>query len=188
MATVGTPLEIKRPANIRGLFSIRFWRGLLVVQAWKKKTGSPKTPYTRGLVSSFRSVIRTVKQVSAWERAALAEGLDQYRRANSGQRGSAIIRERDWLQRVAMGRMYAIDLLDGTTIWPETIARDISDALDILLPVEGSLMVRTSVTWLMTMQKSGDGYLTMTAGEARFGGSDPAGEGNEETTVGGYGP
>ncbi len=186
MAVIGVPIRRKRPAPVRGLFLPLAVCGQLRVQAWPKKRGTPDSEYMRGLIEWFSEVSRAGALVSPWERTVLQDMLSEWKRINTGQKGSAIIRERDWIQRVAMGRMWKIELEDFTFLWPATVRRDVSDALDILRPMFGSLMVRTSENWRMTVQVGATGPLTITGGVPQFVGSAVASLGDRDTAMGGY--
>ena len=145
MAVIGVPIRRKRPAPVRGLFLPLAVCGQLRVQSWPKRRGSPKGEYEKGLLEHFSEVSRSASKVSPYELTVLVEMISEWKRENSGQRGSAIIRARDWIQRVMMGRMWKIELEDFSFLWPETVRRDVSDALDVLRPMLGSLVVRTAV-------------------------------------------
>jgi len=186
VAVIGVPIRRKRPAPVRGLFLPLAVCGTIRVQAWPKKRGLPKTEYELGLIEHFGAVSRAAAQVSAYERVVLTEMIAEWKRHNSGQKGSAIIRERDWIQRVMMGRMWKIELDDFSFMWPFTVMRDVSDALDVLFPMLGSLLVRTSDTWLMTDQIGATGVLTIVGGIPQFVGAGPAGLGDRDSAMGGY--
>lgn len=186
MAVIGVPIRRKRPAPVRGLFLPLAVCGQLRVQSWPKKRGTPKSEYMQGLIEWFSEVSRAGAHVSAWERVVLQDMLSEWKRINTGQKGSAIIRERDWMQRVAMGRMWKIELEDFTFLWPFTVMRDVSDALDILRPLLGSLIVRTSDDWRMTVQAGATGPLTITGGVPQFAGAAVASLGDRNTAMGGY--
>jgi len=186
VAVIGVPIRRKRPAPVRGLFLPLAVCGTIRVQAWPKKRGLPKTEYELGLIEHFGEVSRAAAQVSAYERVVLTEMIAEWKRHNSGQKGSAIIRERDWIQRVMMGRMWKIELEDFTFVWPLTVKRDVSDALDILLPTLGCLLVRTAEGWRNTVQVGATGPLTIIDGIPRFAGSAEAGLGDRVTAMGGY--
>jgi len=186
VAVIGVPVRRKRPAPVRGLFLPLAVCGTIRVQAWPRKRGLPKTEYNLGLIEWFGEVSRAAANVSAYERVVLTEMIAEWKQHNSGQKGSAIIRERDWIQRVMMGRMWKIELPDFTTIWPATVARDVSDALDILLPVLGSLLVRTADNWKCTVQGGATGPLTIIDGIPRFEGAAEATLGDRTTAMGGY--
>lgn len=186
MAVIGVPVRRKRPAPVRGLFLPLAVCGQLRVQSWPKKRGTPTTEYSRGLVEWFSEVSRAGAKVSAYERVVLAEMIAEWKRENTGQRGSAIIRERDWMQRVAMGRMWKIEMPDFSYLWPITVMRDVSDALDILRPMLGSLMVRTSADWRMTDGVGATGPLRIVGGIPQFDGAPVAGLGDRDTAMGGY--
>jgi len=186
VAVIGVPVRRKRPAPVRGLFLPLAVCGQLRIQSWPKKRGLPEGEYELGLLEWFGEVSRGAAYVSPWERVVLAEMIAEWKRENSGQKGSAIIRERDWIQRVSMGRMWKIDLGDGIFMWPFTVMRDVSDALDVLLPMLGSLLVRSDDTWLMTDNVGATGALTIVDGVPRFLGAGPAKSGDRDSAMGGY--
>lgn len=186
MAVIGVPIRRKRPAPVRGLFLPLAVCGQLRVQSWPRKRGTPEGEYERGLIDWFSEVSRAGAKVSPWERVVLADMLAEWKKQNTGQKGSAIIRERDWMQRIAMGRMWKIELPDFTYIWPFTVMRDVSDALDVLRPMLGSLIVRSNTTWLMTTNLYPSGALTIVGGVPTFLGSPVAGLGDRDTAMGGY--
>lgn len=186
MAVIGVPIRRKRPAPVRGLFLPLAVCGEIRVQSWPRKRGLPTTEYQLGLIEWFGEVSRAAANVSAWERVVLTEMIDTWKAANTGQKGSAIIRERDWIQRVMMGRMWKIELPDFSFIWPVTVMRDVSDALDVLLPLHGSLLVRTAENWRCTQQVGATGPLTIIDGVPRFQGAGEATLGDRDTAMGGY--
>ena len=152
MAIIGPSGPPHKVQRIRGLVDVYIRRGKLVARAWPSKRGRGKTGYARALVQRFREVNEHIKCAHPREITCLRDALARYRGRTRGLRGNAIIRERDWMIRVAYGRMWAIELPDGRVLWPEPLAQDISDALDWLEPRLGCLMVRTSRTWLPTFQ------------------------------------
>jgi len=186
MAVIGVPIRRKRPAPVRGLFLPLAVCGSIRVQAWPKRRGLPKGQYEMGLIEHFGEVSRSASKVSPYELTVLTEMIAEWKKENSGQKGSAIIRARDWIQRVMMGRMWKIEMPDFTFLWPVTVMRDVSDALDILRPMLGSLLVRTADDWRCTDQVGATGMLTITDGVPRFQGAGPATLGDRETAMGGY--
>ena len=89
MAVIGVPIRRKRPAPVRGLFLPLAVCGQLRVQAWPKKRGTPKSVYMQGLIEWFSEVSRAGASVSAWERVVLQDMLSEWKRINTGQKGSA---------------------------------------------------------------------------------------------------
>lgn len=152
MAVVGTPNSPRRPYRPRGLFVARATCGKLVVQRWPRKRGTPKCSYLLDLVERFRLWTAHIKELHWREVFTTKEMLSHLNSVSRGQKGSAIIRERDWYIRVQSNRMWAFLLPDGKVLWPETVKRDVSDALDAISPRYGSLLVRGDDGWWPTVQ------------------------------------
>jgi len=186
VALLGGSRAPRKVQQLTGLVNIYVRRGKLVARRWPAKRGRAKTPYAQGLQDRMGEVSKHIKNTFWLEVKTLREALQRWRGKSTGLKAGAIIRERDWMTRVAYGRMFAIELENGRVLWPEQVAIDVSDALDWLEPRFGSLMVRTSETWLPTHQCQVGWIFQMTPDGILAGACPPASIAGPDESVGVY--
>lgn len=162
MAILGYRRAARRPQYAQRLWTIAVRSHALVAKAWPRPRGKAKTQAAQINRDAFRNRQRWLRVIKEHERAPMREGLKEFNAQHVGLRGSSITRLRDIEDARLAGRAWAIKVPGHGTFWPERAAQDISDALDWLEPLEGSLLVRTSETWLNTVACSPGGVLTLT--------------------------
>jgi len=102
----------------------------------------------RAMLDRVRVIARAIKQIPAAERGPMQEALRRYMRQNAGVRGTAAVRERDWLMSLLTGRQWAIYDEQGRQFWPMASLMDVSDWLDHTGPRLGSMLMRGQDEWL----------------------------------------
>lgn len=175
-----------RPGYRRGRFYLRFWRGKLIAQSWPRPRGQPTTTRARAQQDYFRLLQKTVDLWNADERCTMDEWLSLFLRQHRGVKGTAAIRLRDWLTRIASGNMWAADSPDTPTIRTQRQIRIPSDALDILEPRPGSLLTRTGSGWHPTVQCAPGAVLVQAHGSPDPGCCPPASPADPSTAAGGH--
>lgn len=141
-----------KPPSFRGAIVVDQTRGSLRIRAWPRKRGKPRHP----------EVIRTTGwfswQIRAWNVLPARVRMD----------AAAMANRTPWLPRdlwlaAQAGRLWAIDLEDGTTIWPMAAIHTLSESLDILTQAPGSLIVRGPTLW-QPIPAGPAGYVLTSAG------------------------
>lgn len=126
-----------RYPSLRGALVVRPVRGVLTAQAWPKPRRGRRHP--------------TNEYWSNW----LAEADDRWKfapdvfqiAARKAARGSPQM-PRDLFIAAARGRLWMLTLEDGTKVYPMCAYRDVSESLDVLSQVKGSLLVRSGELWI----------------------------------------
>lgn len=126
-----------KPPSFRGAIVVDQTRGSLRIRAWPRKRGTPKHPDVIRTTGWFSWTIR------AWNVLPSRVRMD----------AAAMAHRTPWLPRdlwlAAMaGRLWAIDLEDGTTIWPMAAIHTLSESLDILTKTPGALIARGASLWV----------------------------------------
>lgn len=125
-----------RYPSLRRRVVIRPVRGILTAQSWPHKRRGPRHP--------------TNAWWSEWLRQAdlLWNYLpDTFRRAAlSAARGSPQM-PRDLGIAAMRGRLWTITYTDGVRMYPMAAARDVSESLDVLSQLKGTLLVRGDSLW-----------------------------------------
>lgn len=138
---------IDRPPSIGKEAVVSPWRGILRAQKWPRPRGLPKDRKAKARLELFALVQRIIKNLNEFETRAMREGIRQHNKEHAGQRGSAAIRQRDWHHQRLMGRGFAFDLPDGTTLYPAGVHRTASKLLDHIADLPGELAHRQADSW-----------------------------------------
>lgn len=123
------------------------WRGITRVQSWPKPRGPAKTPAESNRREIFALYQRLIKWLSPWETLYPREAIKEHNKANTGQRGSAAIRLRDWHTQRLYGRGVAVTVDRNLTFYPPAVQRDASFILDHTTPFHGQVMQHNGETW-----------------------------------------
>lgn len=162
MAGIQPGRSSRRPHSLRGAVVLLVKQGKVIAQAWPRKRGRSPHSYQRAQIDRIRELQKNVYQVPAEERSLLQKALDTFLRKNRGVRGTAAIRERDFLTSNMAGRLYRPQTPEGKPLNTAAIHGDTSDILDWLEPRMGAMIVRTSNGWLTTVNCKPGNVLTMT--------------------------
>lgn len=136
-----------RPVAIRNAFIIAAKNGLLVAQRWPRSRGRTLNPHTTEMNEVWRAITRVMQTMPQWQWDTWRQALQRHRETHRGQRGSAAIRDRDWITQILMGRGPAFTLPDGRTIYPAAVRRDASGLLDNISATPGALLTRSHAGW-----------------------------------------
>lgn len=128
------------------------WRGQLRVRSWPPPRGPSRYPWQAASSRRLAVSNKLNKAIHPRVITTMTEGLNHFLRANTGLRGTAAVRLRDWLYAIGTGREYVVTMSDGTIMWPAAVVKDCSDFLDLLCPRVGGLLVRTDTAWSSTTQ------------------------------------
>lgn len=87
---------------------------------------------------------------------------------DSWRKGTPVL-PRDIQTAMMMNRMFIIDMLDGRRLYPLTVVKDVSDALDAFGQVPGSMLVRGPELWTLVNPPPGDNFaLVYDEGEIKW--------------------
>jgi hypothetical protein len=117
------------------------------VRVWPRKRGRPKSATTREQNRLFRDCQWAAKY---WH-------PDNMKEIDGWRRGTPVL-PRDIQTAMMMNRMFIIDMLDGRRLYPVTVVKDVSDALDAFGQVPGSLLVRGEELWTLVNPPPGDNF------------------------------
>lgn len=106
------------------------WRGITRVQRWPKKRGPAKTADEANRRTMFGLVQVLIKWLTSFETDYARRAVKAHNDANTGQRGSAAIRLRDWQTQRLYGRGVAVIVNNALTFYPAAVGRDASFILD----------------------------------------------------------
>lgn len=162
MAGIQPGRSSRRPHSLRGAVVLLVKKGKIIAQSWPNKRGRSPHSYQRAQIDRIRALQRNVYNVPAEERSLLQRALKKFLDANRGVRGTAAIRERDFLTSNMAGRLYRPQAPQGRPLNTAAIHGDASDILDWLEPRMGGMIVRTSNGWLTTVNCGPGRVLTMT--------------------------
>lgn len=110
--------------------------GVERVRAWPKKRGRPKSNKTRQQNALFTECSWAIKFLPGILHA----------QAIQATKGTPLL-PRDILMQQMFGRFCAVKLPDGRRIYPMAARQDISESLDILSQVPGTILVRGPEFW-----------------------------------------
>lgn len=162
MAILGYRRARRRPQYATDVYTVAARAHQLVARIWPRKRGSAKTTSAKLREQDLATRQQWIKVLKAPEVEPMREATKEIARRYSGQKGSQIIRHRDVEDMRLSGRLFAIEVPGVGTFWPEAVAQDISDALDWLEPLYGSIMTRTADTWLSTVPCQPGSVCTLT--------------------------
>lgn len=131
-----TPRRPKQP-SFRGRVYFYIKDGQEIAAAWPKKRGRIRNPKTADQVEWFRQAQMACKY---WPANIYAEIV----RATKG----TPFMPRDVMTMIMATRLAALDTPDGRTIYPMVARQDISQSLDVLAQVPGSMLYRNEDWWL----------------------------------------
>lgn len=123
------------------------YRGVLRVRAWPRKRGQPKQAHARANLDLHNLYLRLYSILSEVELEVMRAAIKEHNRTHVGVRGSAAIRQRDWVVQWLRGRGFGVELPDGTRLYPHGMRRDASHLLDHISDVPGSIMHKTTTDW-----------------------------------------
>lgn len=186
MARIGTGGVRRRGPYTGGRFLIQAWRGQLHAQKWPRRRGRPKQDWQRASLERMAVSQKAVKRMPPEERRVMQEGLQRFMQTNTGVRGLAAIRLRDWLTQVMFGRAWTLVADSGEVLYSEAIHREVSDILDWTDPWLGSLLTRTNEEWLPTIQCEKGKVLCLTTNGQWPGGCPPAQLPPKHAAMGGH--
>jgi hypothetical protein len=123
------------------------WRGITRIQKWPKPRGPAKTKAEGDRRQIFALMQRLVKWLTHWETNYAREAVKAHNDANTGQRGSAAIRLRDWQTQRMYGRAVAVIVDSKLTFYPTAVGRDASFIMDHTTADHGQISQRTTEDW-----------------------------------------
>lgn len=123
------------------------WRGITRVQRWPKARGPAVTKPEANRETMFTLVQKLIKWLTSFETEYARRAVKAHNDANTGQRGSAAIRLRDWQTQRLYGRGVAVTVDQYLTFYPAAVARDASFILDWVTYFHGQLLQRNDSEW-----------------------------------------
>lgn len=140
-------------------------RGAQRVRAWPSKRGPAKTLEEAERREKWRKIQILTKYWPGFLQAQYAQAV----------KGTALL-PRDLMTMVMYGRFCGIKWPDGRSIYPMTARQDISESLDILAQVPGSMLFRGADWWeavplglpgqVLTINPAGDGISWEDSGQS----------------------
>lgn len=121
-----------------------------MVASWPKKRGRPKSPITREQNAEFKRTMEAIKYLP---------GIIQTPHIEATQ-GLALL-PRDTMTMMLYGTLFAVQFDDGRKIYPMAARETVSDSLDILSQVEGTILYRGPDFWMALPPGPSGAYLRM---------------------------
>lgn len=150
------PKRFPRRPSFRGNLYLYIRHGQQVIASWPKKRPKKKHPITAAQNEEFRKTMQRIKYLP---------GNVQKEHIRATQ-GLALL-PRDTLTMMLYNRMCAIELNDGTRIYPMPARQDVSESLDVLAQIVGMILVRGPDFWQGLLPGSPGATLQMNdAGDA----------------------
>lgn len=125
-----------RDPSFRGVLMMDAFNGQLRVRAWPGKRRKRITQAERDLQDAFRKAMKTAKQ---WPPDMQAD----YRKAVEG---TALL-PTDLIMMTIYGNAFAIKLDDGRTLYSMITRAKVSESLDIISQVPGTILARGETYW-----------------------------------------
>ena len=126
----------RRGVSLKGAVYVRTWRGQLVVCARPKKKGATLPAKTLAQMAWFKEANLLAKYVISQQQTL----------ARDASAGTPLL-PRDLLIAAMAGRLWAIVIEGGRTIYSVAAANDVSQNLDIIAQVPGDMLVRGIDGW-----------------------------------------
>lgn len=136
MAVIGAPVPWVQRDSRRGLYYVRTWRGLRVLNMWPRRRKARRSALQRQKERDFADVVLAIKWMDP---TILSTYID-------AAAGSPVL-WRDMLMAQLYGTAFLIDFDDGTTLYPKQFVAKISNALDLLGAETGATLVRMPGQW-----------------------------------------
>ena len=150
MAQIGRRASRARPQYAQRVYYSRLLSGRVVASKWPRAQAGRTAQKLATTRQVFKGRVYFVKRMHPRETEPLRKALAEFLNANRGLRGSAAIRLRDLLMQILSGRMFSYGDDQRSRIYHDVVHREITTYLDWLEPQHGSLIARTSETWLPT--------------------------------------
>lgn len=137
MATTKSPVGAERMPALRGTLIAYVRNGRLIVAKWPRRRGPSKNETAKRTTTWFKEANLLAKYVAT----------EDQKLAYDATVGSPLL-PRDIILMAMAGRHFAIDLDNGKTIWPVAMTKAVSDSLDSISQIPGTLLVRAPDGWI----------------------------------------
>lgn len=151
MGVIGPRGSKRRPQYLGDLVLTRPTKHGLVASFWPRNRGKTNDTYQLSIQRNLTAVTKAVLRMHPREIEPLRLAVQAVNKANSGFRGTAAIRIEDLLTQNMMGRFLAMNTAQLGMLYHVNVKNDISRRLDWMEPSAGSILTRTSQTWLPTI-------------------------------------
>jgi hypothetical protein len=122
-------------------------RGQVIAANWPRKRPSRPSLYAKSIRDQMARVVAFMRNVSSTELAPTKDAIDAWNRTHRGYQGTAAIRLEDHEFLRLTGRLYTIEMPDGTRYYPATAWLDVQFVLDWTGLQQGTLLMRTQAGW-----------------------------------------
>lgn len=143
--------ERRRP-SLKGGVMLDVVNGQERARSWPKKRGKPKSQKTADQNEWFRQAQWATKFMPA----------EMYWQIADAVKGTPLL-PRDILTMMMAGRLLAFTMPNGRTMWSVQVANDVSQALDVIADLPGSMLVRGADRWMAILPGNNGQVLTASA-------------------------
>lgn len=127
----------RKAPSMKGEIIVRTWRGIPVAQKWPKRRTRPLNPKNQEQAEKFLAVTKVNARVNWQQRVAAYEAT----------KGTPFY-PRDVLTMTHYGTLFWFLGDDGRRIYSMSNAQTVSESLDVLSQIEGSILTRSGGLWV----------------------------------------
>jgi len=150
---IGLPVA-RKPLSLKGNLLVNTWRGVVYVARWPRKRGKNLHPKTTEQMEWFRQANVLAKYLAPEFQIV----------AKQATHGTPLY-PRDVQIATMAGTLFSLRYVDGRTLHSMATRTKVSESLDVLGDVEGSLLVRSGTLWVPVLPGLAGQYLAVNSTE-----------------------